>query len=265
MCNYMGHRVSKNDYIRLKELEKQATVIETPRPYQTGFDYLDWPVIRPTSGGEWEIDKMEWGYLPAHVISRDGVDRFRKGYKDFSGKFKPAFTTLNAKGEELLLPGKMFRDSALNKRCLVIASYFYEWRHEFPIGKRGEVLKTAIKYPYYIGVKDSPKYFFMAGVWNRFEDKNTHDIVDTFAVCTTEANSLMAQIHNSKMRMPTILSEDLAAEWISEGLREERITQLATHKIKSEEMEHWNIPKNFKDLPDPTIKFCYDGLSEIAA
>ncbi|MEP6949567.1 MAG: SOS response-associated peptidase family protein [Ginsengibacter sp.] len=265
MCNYMGHRVSKEDFIRLKQLEKQAKVIEMPKPYQTGFDYLNWPVVRPIGGGDFEVDIMEWGFVPANVRSREGVDRFRKGYKDYTGKFRPPFTTLNAKGEELLLPGKMFRESALNQRCLVIASYFYEWRHEQAIGKRGEVLKTPAKYPYYIGVKGSPKYFFMAGVWSRFEDKSTHELVDTFAVCTTEANSLMAQIHNSKMRMPTILNEDLAAEWISEGLSEQRITQLATHQIKSEEMEYWNIPKNFKDLPDPTIKFCYEGLSEIAA
>ena len=261
----MGHRVSRNDYIRLKQLEKQASVIEAPKPYQTGFDYLDWPVVRPTAGGDWEIDKMEWGFVPANVRSREGVDRFRKGYKDATGKFRPPLTTLNAKGEELLLPGKMFREAALNRRCLVIASYFYEWRHIFPIGKRGEVLKTSVKYPYYVGVKDSPKYFFMAGIWERWEDYNGHELVDTFAVCTTDANSLMAQIHNSKLRMPTILNEDLAAEWISEGLSENRITGIGTHQIKSEEMEFWNIPKNFKDLPDPTIKFYYDELPELVA
>lgn len=256
MCNYMGHRVSYSDFIRLKQLEKQATVLEAPKPYQTGFDYLDWPVVRPTAGGDWEIDKMEWGFIPAAVRSKEA---FRKGYKDANGKFRPPMTTLNAKGEELLLPGKMFREAALKRRCLVIASNFYEWRHVLVRGKRGEFLKTPEKFPYYIGVKDSPKYFFMAGVWER------NDLVDTFAVCTTDANSIMSQIHNSKLRMPTILNEDLAAEWISEGLSEARITEIATHQIKSEEMEYWNIPKNFKDLPDPTIKFCYDELPELAA
>ena len=175
-------------------------------------------------------------------MSSEGADRLRKGYKDAAGKFRPPMATLNARGEELLLPGKMFREAALNRRCLVIASYFYEWRHIFPIGKRGEVLKTAVKYPYYIGVKDSPKYFFMAGIWERWEDYRSHELVDTFAVCTTDANSLMTQIHNSKLRMPTILYENLAAEWISERLSEDRITEIATHQIKSEEMEFWNIP-----------------------
>ena len=179
-------------------MKSRQRLLKCHKPYQTGFDYFDWPVVSPTGAGDWEIDKMEWGFVPANVKSRDGVDRFRKGYKDATGKFRPPMTTLNAKGEELLLPGKMFREAALNRRCLVIASYFYEWRHVQVRGKRGEFLKTPEKFPYYIGVKDSPKYFFMAGVWERLEDYKTHEIVDTFAVCTTDANSLMSQIHNSK-------------------------------------------------------------------
>jgi hypothetical protein len=31
--------------------------------------------------------------------------------------------------------------------------------------------------------------------------------------------------------MPAILTEDLAAEWISDGLSEERITEIATYQI----------------------------------
>jgi len=50
-----------------------------------------------------------------------------------------------------------------------------------------------------------------------------------------------------------LLAQSLAAEWISEGLSEDRITKIASHQIKAKEMEFWNIPKNFKDLPNPTI------------
>ena len=94
----MGHRVSYNDYIRLKAIEKQATVLEGPKPYQTGFDYLDWPVIRPIGGGDWEIDKMEWGFVPANIRSREGVDRFRKGFKDATGKFMTSRNNTKCQG-----------------------------------------------------------------------------------------------------------------------------------------------------------------------
>jgi|GEM_PF-4399301 len=31
---------------------------------QSGFDYTDYPVIKPTSDCDWEITTMEWGFLP---------------------------------------------------------------------------------------------------------------------------------------------------------------------------------------------------------
>lgn len=43
----------------------------------------------------------------------------------------------------------------------------------------------------------------------------------------------MKQIHNSKNRMPVILPKELAEEWISSGLSEQRITELGTHQIDS--------------------------------
>jgi hypothetical protein len=80
---------------------------------------------------------------------------------------------------------------------------------------------------------------------------------------TTEANELMAQVHNSKNRMPVILPEHLAAEWISDGLSEQRITELATFKISAGAMKAYTIPKDFKTALDPTEPFGYDELPEI--
>ncbi len=90
--------------------------------------------------------------------------KFREGYKDEKGKFHTPVTTINAMGEEMLLPGKMYRETALKRRCLIISSGFYEWLHIFPVGKKGQLLKTSVKYPYHIHVKNA-EYFFMAGIW----------------------------------------------------------------------------------------------------
>jgi len=62
------------------------------------------------------------------------------------------------------------------------------------------LLKTAIKYPYHIGVKDR-EYFYMAGIWQAWTDTETGECVETFAIVTTAANRLMEQVHNSKKRM----------------------------------------------------------------
>ena len=43
----------------------------------------------------------------------------------------------------------------------------------------------------------------------------------------------MKQIHNSKLRMPTILTEDLAYEWLLEKPGEERLQQIARTQIPS--------------------------------
>jgi putative SOS response-associated peptidase YedK len=170
-------------------------------------------------------------------------------------------TTLNAKGEELLLPGKMYRDAALNRRCIILVSGFYEWRHIFPIGKRGQPLKTSVKYPYNISVKDAD-YFFIAGIWQPWTDKNTGETIDTLSLVTTKANEIMEQIHNSKKRMPTILTEELANEWLSE-ITESRITEIANFQMSSTEMTAYSIRKEFRMESDPLEEFKYPELPSL--
>jgi putative SOS response-associated peptidase YedK len=78
----------------------------------------------------------------------------------------------------------------------------------FPKNKKtGLPLKTAIKYPYFINLPEK-EYFYMAGIWTSWTDKNTGDYVESFSIVTTKANQLMEQVHNAKKRMPTILNED---------------------------------------------------------
>lgn len=49
-------------------------------------------------------------------------------------------------------------------------------------------------------------------------------------------------------------------EWISEGLSKERIIHIVTLQIASKNMVAWTIPKNFKDLPDPSVKYDYGDI-----
>ena len=55
----------------------------------------------------------------------------------------------------------------------------------------------------------------------------------------------MAQVHNVKKRMPTILNEDLAYEWIFGKLDEKRITEIAATQYPAEEMKAVSISKDF--------------------
>ena len=262
MCYYNGIRVSLTDYIRLKGIEKQLKQYNLNRAMQSGFAYANYPVIVPTKqGSDWEIDEMEWGFLPGYLKNREAVKKFREGYKDDAGKYHPAMTTLNAMSEEMLLPGKMYREAALSRRCLVLSTGFYEWRHVFPMGKKGQPLKTAIKYPYHIYLKGQ-EIFYMAGIWQSWNDKLTGELVHTFALTTTSApeGHIMNQIHNSKKRMPTILNDNLAEEWLSEGLTESRITEIAGYQFPSEKMQAHTIAKDFREALNPQDKFDYEDL-----
>jgi putative SOS response-associated peptidase YedK len=267
MCYYNGQKVARAEYIRLKQLEKAIAHYDfLDRDLQIGFDYNLNAVLKPVKDREdFDIVQMEWGFLPDRwfgkpLDTREKIFAFRNGYKDASGKFIPGITTLNAMAEELVQPGKIYKESALNRRCLVLSTGFFEWRHVHRINKRtGKPNKTSEKYPYYITVKDRP-YFFMAGVWKPWTDVNTGEYVETFAIVTTAANSLMEQIHNSKKRMPTILNEDLAWEWMFGNPDEKRISEIACTQYPAEEMQACTIAKDFREVLEPAKPFAYEDL-----
>ena len=262
MCYYNGQKVTRAEYIRLKELEKLVANYDfLARDLQIGFDYSLNAVLKPIPGEkDFDIVQMEWGFIPSYLKTREDVFKMRNGYKDATGKFRPPITTLNAVSEEMLAPGKIYRDAALKRRCLVLSSGFFEWRHVYPLNKRtGQPLKTANKYPYYITLKDR-EYFFMAAIWQPWTDKLTGEYVESFAIVTTAANSLMEQIHNSKKRMPTILDEDLAYEWLFGDLDEKRISEIARSQYPSDKMQACTIEKAFRESLEPTKEFAYEDL-----
>ena len=265
MCYYNGQKVTRAEYIRLKDLELQLAEYEyLAHDLQIGFDYGKNAVIRAVPGKqEMEMVHMEWGFIPHYIRNRESLQKMRFGYKDANGKFHPPITTLNATSEEMFTPGKIYRDAAFHRRCLVVSSGFFEWRHIYPLNKRtGQPVKTPLKYPYYITVKDS-EYFFMAGLWQPWTDKDTGEHVESFAIVTTKANSLMEQIHNSKKRMPTILNEDLAHEWLFGDLTEERIKEIGQYQFSSGQMQACTIAKDFREALEPTRGMSYEDVPAI--
>src|SRR6266498_1558005 len=262
MCYFNGQKVSRAEFIRLKQLEKIVANYDfLNNPLQEGFDFGTSAVLKPFSDKEdFEIVEMEWGFLPDKwfgkpIDTREAATRFRKGFPNLFGKMEPGITTLNAMAEELLLPGKIYRESALHRRALMVSTGFYEWRHIYRLNKKtGQPLKTPDKYPYRIGLKDK-EYFYFPVVWKSWTDQLTGEYVETCANITTKANFLMEQVHNSKKRMPTILNEDLAYEWLFGKLSEERILEIALTQYPWQEMYAYTIAKDFKTALDPTAPF----------
>jgi putative SOS response-associated peptidase YedK len=130
------------------------------------------------------IVRAAWGFVPA--------------WADSKARVKPV---INARAESIATK-PFFRAAFKQQRCLVLADGFYEWRHTKD-GKR----------PYRITLKTEEPFAF-AGLWSTVHDRtgNKHT---TFAIITTEANALVAQIHN---RMPVILPEKDEEAWLNPQL-----------------------------------------------
>ena len=274
MCYYNGIKVTHGEFLRLKHLEK--AVAEIIIPVMEGPLYVPgatYPVLKPVAGKEdFELANMEWGFLPSEndwpfLKNRLEVDRWRRGYKDGGGEWHNGYTTLNATCENLFVNDRgkpsLFRSAAMERRVLIPSTGFFEWQHLPQIGKKGQQLKAMAKYPYYIYLPESReagKPFYMAGISNPWTDPETGEHVDTFTITTAVANGLMKQVHNVKKRMPTILNEDLAYEWIFGKLSKERILEIAATQYPAGKMWAHTVAKDFKNALDPTLAFDYADL-----
>jgi len=261
MCYYMGCKVTRADYIRLKAIEKELRNLKLNRAAYNGFEYKDWPIIRPIEAGkDIVIENVHWEYIPASVQDEHDLVSFRE-----------QFDTLNAKAENLFKTerGKpsIWTEGALNGRCLFICSYFFEWVHMPKYGKRGDkkgqLLKTEDTYPYCIRRKANEEYFLIAGISREWTNHLRGQSALTAALVTTKANSVMEQIHNKKKRQPTILPEDLAWEWVQPGLSKERILEIAAYQMPSDQTDFWTVGKGILKSADPTKEHKYKGLPKI--
>lgn len=240
MCYYNGQRVTKAEFIQLKQLEKAVKDYDfLDTGIHNGFNYGPCAIIVATDDRrDFEIQQAEWGYIPGSAKDRADAKLFRLKY-----------TTLNFKGENLFKrdDGKasMWADAGRKRRCLVLSTGLVESMHMPTYGIKGQLLKATEKIPYQVGVIGK-EYFWFAGVYNDWFDKEAQQWVRTVAFATTSANLVMQQIHNSKKRMPTILTDDLAWEWLMEESSEERLTEIALTQIPSKLMEACTIDKNYR-------------------
>jgi len=184
----------------------------------SGFVHPLLPVI--TSEEPHHIQAYQWGLIPKWC--RDAVQA-----KEIGGQ------TLNAKSETVF-EKPAFRSSIGSKRCIVIVNGFYEW---YTAGKN--------KYPHFIRLKDQD-FFSLGGIYETWVNRETAEIFNTFSILTTEANPLMAKIHNVKQRMPLILPAEREMDWIRPGLTREEISGLMK-PADEEKMEAWTISKRITD------------------
>jgi len=116
-----------------------------------------------------------------------------------------------------------FREALTRRRCLIPASGFYEWGVD-PAGK---------KQPFFIRPRAEP-LLAMAGLWERWRPQGGEPL-ETCVIVTTEANALLAPIHD---RMPVVLSRAAQEIWLDPSSDVATITELAA---KGPELETWAV------------------------
>lgn len=157
---------------------KGRDIAEPFRARYNAAPTLVMPVIR--GGGHRELVGMKWGLIPPWA--KDPKEGARMN---------------NARGETVA-EKPSFRGAFKRKRCIIPMAGFYEWKAT-PEGK----------IPHYFSMLNAEQ-FAAAGIWEHWRGPDDKEI-ESFAIITTEANAIMAPVHD---RMPVILSADGIDTWL---------------------------------------------------
>ena len=164
-------------------------------------------VITKSSNGL-QLEGMKWGLIPS-----------------WSKEINMGNKLINARSETLH-EKPSFRESFQNKRCLIPADGFIEWK-----GKQ----------PYYIRPKTQGLLAF-AGLWSTWDSGDGP--LNTYTIITTEANKTLSPLHS---RMPVILQPENYEKWLN--AESKALSQLLT-PCPDTDLEYFEIstavnsPKN---------------------
>lgn len=153
-----------------------------------GFTNPLTPIITNTQKNN--IQLYSWGLIPSWAKD----ESFRKN-------------TLNARIESL--EEKPSYRNYIKNRCLIVVDGFYEWKWLDPAGK--DKLQYLITLP-------NEELFAFAGIYSSWTNKLTGEVINTYSMVTTEANELMAEVHNTKKRMPVILTKENEQDWLNPNI-----------------------------------------------
>jgi len=101
-------------------------------------------------------------------------------------------------GSNSIFLRKEFKKPIQSQRCLVIDDAYYEWSSD--------------NKPYLVFIQNKERPFGFAGVYDRWKNPDTLEILTSFSIVTITANDLLQSI--GVKRMPVILSKSHETSWI---------------------------------------------------
>lgn len=150
------------------------------------------PVIAPNRSGNRSVFPMKWGYNGKTLLINARVE---------TASEKPTF-----------------RDDWRSHRCIIPASYYFEWEH---LKANDGRTKTGDKY---LIQPQNSTMTWLCGLY-RFENELPH-----FVILTRDAAGPIRFIHD---RMPLIMPEDKINEWIKPDADPDVLVDLALSDMMS--------------------------------
>lgn len=138
--------------------------------------------------GDRALDPLRWGLVP-----------------HWAKDVKIGASLTNARAETIA-EKPAFRDAFARRRCLVPVDGFYEWH------RPGQGVKQPYAFAHAANAAGNRPLLVLAGLWESWRDP-AGEILRTITLVTTEANGVMAPIHD---RMPVILAPEDWAAWLGE-------------------------------------------------
>jgi putative SOS response-associated peptidase YedK len=131
---------------------------------------------------EMHLASMRWGFIPSWAKDESmsaGMINARAETVSEKPSFKKAFT---------------------QRRCIVPMNGFYEWASSAK-GKKQPIYCSSNK----------NDLFYAAGIWEHWESPNKELKLNSYAIITVPANSIMKQYHE---RMPAFVSKEHIHSWL---------------------------------------------------
>lgn len=185
MCFYskLTHPLSEI----IEKFKIQSVDFHASKFQQGNFNAFEFPAMSIIcNDNPSKLILSRWGLIPSWALDVE-IRKYTLNARTESIKEKPAY-----------------RDY-ITQRCIIPVDGFYEWKWLDERGKK--------KDKFLLQINDGA-LFSLGGLWAECTDKKTGEILRTFTVLTMPANKLMAEIHNTKKRMPLVFLPENALLWL---------------------------------------------------
>ncbi len=184
------------------------------------------------------VGKREGAATPKATFMRWGLVPF------WADDPKVGYKTINARIESFEQK-PAFREAAKKRRCLVVASGYYDWK-QLPKGKQ----------PYFVQPVDAPLLAF-AGLWERWKSPEGTPLF-TCTVLTEPSAGAVASLHE---RMPVVLAKEAWAAWLDPAIGMDVVRREVLANRIAPEVRVWPVssrvnavanegPENIEAVPE---------------